>query len=481
LPRTWLHATLIALGLSGHLCVPAMALAASPAPAAKEARAANTPSVQSDFPSIVERYGPAVVNISTTATDQQASAPTPEPIDSDDPFAAFFRRAAPTQASEAQVSPARAISGSGSGFIISPDGLILTTAHVVDSADEATVSLTDKRQFPAKVLMVDPQTDVALLKINADRLPAVKLGDSSHLRVGEQVLAIGSPNSFENMATDGMVSATSHTLPDGTSFPFFQTEIAANPDNSGGPIFNRAGEVVGMHEQIYIDTERLTFAIPINLANKARAQLSMPRKLARGGIGVEAQDVDPGLAGAFGLPHATGALVTSVEPGTSAAASGLKPGDVILQVGQPIEHAADLVDRLTDPQPGTKTVLKLIRNGRPTTVMIGAGAPDDDPPGTAPVPRQSDVNQGDRLGLAMHPLSAAELRANGLPQGLVVDGVGGAAANAGIQPGDIVLSLNGTPVKSQRQVSSLAAKAGKEVALLIQRDNARSFVSLELK
>jgi serine protease Do len=458
-----------------------------PLPPSQMHAASVNAAAQVDFPTIVERYGPAVVNISTASPDQQASAQAPTPIDPDDPFIAFFRRGAPATWTDAQNNPPRAISGSGSGFIVSPDGLILTTAHVVDSAEEVTVTLTDKRKFMGKVLVADIQNDVAVVKIDAARLPVVRLGDSSRLRVGEPVLTIGAPYGSDNTVTNGIVSATAHTTPGGANFPFYQTDVSVNPDNSGGPIFNRAGEVVGIHEQIYADTERyqsLTFAVPINLANKVRAQLQTQRKMvSRGNFGVEAQDVDPGLAGAFGLQQAAGALVTAIEPGTPAAASGLKPGDVIVQIGdQPIDRAADLVDRLADPQLGGKATLRLIRNRRPMVMAImvstgtAASSPDDDLG-----PRQSDIGMGDRLGLTTHPMTPAELRANGLARGLIVDGVSGAAANAGIQPGDIILSLNGTPVKSQRQVAALAAKAGGEVALLIQRDNARSFVSLELR
>ncbi|WP_254700006.1 trypsin-like peptidase domain-containing protein [Trinickia violacea] len=473
-----MHATALAAGAA-----PAPGMPPSPAPAREMRATSVNAAAQVDFPTLVERYGPAVVNISTAGPDQPASAQAPTPIDPDDPFTAFFRRGAPATWTDAQNSPPRAISGSGSGFIVSPDGFILTTAHVVDSVDEVTVTLTDKRQFKGKVLVADLQNDVAVIKIEAARLPVVKLGDSSRVRVGEPVLTIGAPYGFDNTVTNGIVSSTAHVTPNGANFPFYQTDVSINPDNSGGPIFNRAGEVVGIHEQIYADTERyqsLTFAIPINLANKVRAQLRTQRKMvSRGDFGVEAQDVDPGLAGAFGLQQAAGALVTAIEPGTPAATSGLKPGDVIVQVGdQPIDRAADLVDRLADPQTGGKMALKLIRNRRPMTIVVGSGASAaDEDLG----PRQSDAGAGDRLGLVAHPMTAAELRATGVARGLIVDGVFGAAANAGIQPGDIILSLNGTPVSSQREVAALAAKAGREVALLIQRDNARSFVSLELR
>ncbi|WP_341314005.1 trypsin-like peptidase domain-containing protein [Paraburkholderia sp. IMGN_8] len=474
---------MIAVFLVGYPCLKSTATAAGSAPLpAKEKRVspanAATPV---DFPTIVERYGPAVVNISTTAQEQPTSASAFVALDPDDPFFAFFRRAA-QQPQESQGNPPGAISGVGSGFIVSPDGLILTTAHVVDRADEVTVKLTDRREFKAKVLAVDAQSDVAVIQIDATKLPTVKLGDSSRVRVGEQVLTIGSPDRFQNTVTAGIVSATSRTLPDGSNFPFFQTDVSVNPDNSGGPLFNGAGEVIGIAVQVYADLDRypsLAFAIPINMAAKVRSQLQTQRKLPPGGLGVEVQDVGPGLAAAFGLPRPAGALVNSVAPGTPAAVSGLKPGDVIIRIGdKTIDRSAELAEDAAGLPPGTKTTLRLIRNGRPMTmtmtVMVGAS-------GESPNARQNEGSATDRLGLAMHPLTDGERRTSGLPQGLMVDGVYGAAASAGIQPGDIVLSLNGTLVASQEELAALATTAGKKVALLIQRDHARSFISVELR
>jgi Do/DeqQ family serine protease len=474
--------------LTGYPCLQSTAIAASvaplPAKEKNEKRAVSPPNATApvDFPAIVERYGPAVVNITAHAAEQQTAGPVPDAIESDDPFFAFFKRAAPASQGS-QGSPPRAISGTGSGFIVSPDGLILTTAHVVAQADEETVRLTDRREFKAKVLGVDAQSDVALIQIDATKLPTVKLGDSSRVRVGEQVLTIGSPDSFKNTVTAGIVSATSRTLPDGSEFPFFQTDVSSNPDNSGGPLFNGAGEVVGIDVQIYADAERyrsLTFAIPINLATKVRAQLQTQRTVSRGSLGIEVQDVDPGLAGAFGLPRPAGALVVSVEPGTPAAASGLKPGDVIVQIGaKTIDRSAELAEHEAGLQPGTKATLKLIRNRRPMTVLVSVGTSDENPGA-----RQNEGSVGsaaDRLGLIMHPLSEDERRTSGLAVGLMVDGVSGPAARAGIQPGDVVLSLNDTLVESPEQVAALEAKAGKEVAVLIQRHNARSFVSVKLR
>ncbi len=482
LARTLLRAAAIAVVLTGYPCLQPTAIAAGAAPLPakeNEKRVLSPPdaTVPFDFPAIVERYGPAVVHITAHAAEQQTSGPVSDAINSDDPFFAFFKRAAP-QSQESQGSPPRAMSGNGSGFIVSSDGLILTTAHVVDRADEVTVRLTDRREFKAQVLAVDAQSDVAVLQIDATKLPTVKLGDSSRVRVGEQVLTIGSPDSFQNTVTAGIVSATSRTLPDGSNFPFFQTDVAVNPDNSGGPLFNRAGEVVGIDVQIYADAERyrsLTFAIPINLANKVRAQLQTRRNVSGGSLGMEVQDVGPGLAVALGLPRPAGALVNSVEPGTPAAASGLKPGDVIVQIGdKTIDRSAELVEHAADLQPGMKITLKLIRNRRLMTMSVMAGASGENPGA-----RQNEGSAADRLGLIMHPLSEDERRASGLAVGLMVDGVSGPAASAGIQPGDIIVSLNDTLVESQEQVAALEAKAGKVIAVLIQRHNARSFVSVK--
>ncbi|MEA3119795.1 MAG: serine protease Do [Paraburkholderia sp.] len=464
-------------------CVqPTATAAGSPnAPAPRNRTYSATPSVAApaDFPAVVERYGPAVVNISATASDQQTASAELAPIDQDDPFFAFFKRLMPGR-EESQANAPRAMSGIGSGFLISSDGLILTTAHVVDHADNLVVKLTDRREFNASVLAVDAQSDLALIKIEATKLTALKLGDSSRVRVGEQVLAIGSPYGFENTVTAGVVSATPHALPDGTDIPFIQTDVAINPDNSGGPVFNRAGEVIGINVQIYADAERyrsLTFAIPINLAAKLRTRLQVQGRLTHGSLGIDVQDVDPGLAGAFGLSRPSGALVDSVEQGTPAAAGGLKPGDVIVHVdNKAIARASELSDYVSGLQPGTKATVTVIRNRRPVTTTIAISALDE-----SASAHQADGASPNRLGLVAHPLTDDERRANALAAGLVVDGVFGAAANAGIHPGDIVLSVNGTPIMSREQLAALTAKAGKEIALLVLRDNIRSFISVELR
>nr|WP_246326966.1 trypsin-like peptidase domain-containing protein [Burkholderia guangdongensis] len=447
-----------------------------------------------DFSTIAEQYGPAVVNVTAHVAEQKtAEQKTPEPdadaLDPSDPFFAFFKHAAPQSpgpdGQDAQGNPPHAITGTGSGFIISADGLILTTAHVVDHADDVTVRLTDRREFAAQVLAVDARSDVAVLQIDATKLPTVRLGDSSKVRVGEQILTIGSPDGFQNTATFGIVSATSRTLPDGSGFPFFQTDVAVNPDNSGGPLFNRAGEVVGIDVQIYADAERyrsLTFAIPINLAKQVRAQLQPRREVSGESLGIDAQDVGPGVAVALGLPRAAGALVNAVEPGSPAAVSGVKPGDVVVQVGdQAIDRSAEFADRVADAPAGAKIVLKLIRNRKPITLSVMAGAPADHSVAGPVAPAAVEAGGSDRLGLVMHPLSEDERKTSGLAVGLMVDEVHGPAARAGIQPGDIVLSLDDTLVESPEQVAALEARAGKSMSVLIQRHNARSFVAVKLK
>jgi S1-C subfamily serine protease len=495
---------------ASHATSPAAASATAPATApAKDKRvASDSTSAPIDFPAIVERYGPAVVNIRTTVPEKApagaepapASRPGSEAIDGDDPIFAFFKQSVP-QSQDGQGSSPRAMSGVGSGFIVSPNGLILTTAHVVDQSDDVTVRLTDRREFKAKVVAVDAQSDVALIQIDATKLPTVKLGDSARVRVGEQVLTIGSPDSYQNTVTAGIVSATSRTLADGTTFPFFQTDVSLTPDNSGGPVFNRAGEVIGIDVQVYAGGDRLqslTFAIPINMANKVRSQLENPRGQddqqslvgnARGNLGIQAQDVDPNLAGAFGLPRAAGALVISVDPGSPAAASKLKSGDVIVQLAdKPIDHAADLAEQDAALQSGTQVPLKLIRNHVQLTVMVNLGVSAQNANAGAGAVTGSGAGSGagavgalDHLGLTMHPLTDDERRTTGLAEGLMVDDVSGTAGKAGIKPGDVVLSLNGTLVASQDELASLAAKAGKKAALLIQRDHARSFVTVDLK
>ncbi|PRF29917.1 peptidase S1 [Burkholderia multivorans] len=700
--------------------LPALALAvASPPPTGLAATLAlpvdnggGSPAasdVASDgFPAIVDRYGAAVVTIRTSAFDPQTGEPTFAILDPDDPLAAFFRRGAPPRAHGPQppapdTSP-RAITGSGSGFIVSPDGAILTSAHVIGDATDATVRLANGREFRATVVAVDPQSDVAVLRIDGARLPYVPIAEATRVRAGEPVMTIGAPDGAGNTVTAGIVSATPRRLPDGSAFPFLQTDIAVNPDNSGGPVFDRAGNVVGIAMQVYTGADRyasLTFAIPIALSAKLRAQLQPPAQAARGSganaLGLDVQDVGAGLAAALGLPRASGALVDGVEAGSPAAVAGVRAGDVIVQFGdRPVAGAAELNDLAATLAPGEQAPMRLIRNRAPVVLTVavnddrganavgadgvtgvaggsggedesgatglganglgmagsrtgGAGAagagtagaaathlhaagsgavratgagPDtagsrvvrsnadlgagqsaarssvtrpgaagsaaassgttravaagsgaagagsagsstsrsvaaglraagasaasssatrsaaagaagvgaaglgsagsgvtdagapalraagtagedgDDvvpaatatraapamqtaaaPVGTATVTRTAarPPQHGDRLGLTMHPLTDDERRSTGLPVGMMVDAVRGPAARAGIEPGDVVLELNDTLLESPADVPALEANGGDVIAVLIQRNHARRFVSVRMR
>jgi len=490
--------------LGGAIVVPVSVSYGQPgglqAKTARVAPAAAPTPAPTDFASMVERYGPAVVNISTAAQadqpDQQTGVVGLDNLDPDDPVFALFRAtAAPSAAQSTVPEPPRVIWGTGSGFIISPDGIVVTTAHVVNRAEQVVVTLTDRRQFKADVLGVDPQTDVALLQIQgANKLPVVRLGDASHVRVGERVLAIGSPDGPQNAATSGLVSVTPHALPDGGAFTFLETDISPDPDNSGGPLLDRNGAAIGVSLQVYADTGRyrsLALAIPIDAALRLRAQLQGQGKLAGGSLGVQTQDIDPGLAAAFGLPRATGALVTAVAPTVhGVATSGLKAGDVITRInGKSVDHQTDLTDYVSALQPGTKVALTVVRNKRPmplTAVIVAradnganqrASGAATSSVSTAAIERNVLAD----AGLAVHALSDYERRTTGLPGGVMVDSATGAAANAGIQAGDIVLSVNSEAVNTRDGLATAIARGGKDVALLIQRDTGRSFISLSVK
>lgn len=428
-----------------------------------------------DFSALVERYGPAVVNISVTQNVKTVNNGA-RGLDRDDPFFEFFRHFGLPMPDQAP--PSR---GQGSGFIVSPDGVILTNAHVVANAAEVTVKLTDRREFRAKVIGSDPQTDIAVLKIEAAGLPTVRLGNSDKVRVGEWVAAIGSPFGFENTVTSGIVSAKSRALPDGTYVPFIQTDVAVNPGNSGGPLFNLSGEVIGINSQIYSSTggyQGLSFAIPIDMVIKVKDQLVQHGKVSRGRIGITIQEVNQSLAESFGLKQAGGALVSSVEPGSPAAKGGLKDGDVILSLDdQEISRSIDLSARVAELRPGTTATLGIWRKGAQKDIKISVGEAKAD--AVAANAGSSSENTG-KLGLAVRSLNAEEQQQSKVQGGLLVEEVSGPAAKAGIQPGDLVLAVNGTPVKSVEDLRNLTAKTGKSVALLIQRENSRLFVPIDI-
>ncbi|UGQ45149.1 DegQ family serine endoprotease [Massilia endophytica] len=471
-----------AIAVQRNMTAPAVPQAAAAAPAVPANAAAGAPAptpapmiALPDFSVIASRNGPAVVNISTTG--RVRTAMDDRDAFGDDPFAEFFRRFQGPQ--RGREIPSH---GVGSGFIVSADGVILTNAHVVRDAREVTVKLTDRREFQAKVLGSDPKTDVAVLKIDAKNLPVVPLGRSTDLKVGEWVLAIGSPFGLESTVTAGVVSAKGRSLPDDSNVPFIQTDVAVNPGNSGGPLFNTRGEVVGINSQIYSQTggyQGLSFAIPIDLANRIKDQIVATGKVVHARLGVTVQEVNQSFADSFNLESPEGALVANVEKGSPAEQAGLKPGDVIRKLnGQKIVASGDLPALVALATPGDKVTLEVWRQGKPVTLSGKLGnanerrslAVMDDDEGTAKL----------RLGLALRPLDPLERRQAGLPSGLVIENAGGAAASAGVQPGDVLLSVNGRAVNSVEQVREMVGKSSKSVALLIQRGDERIFIPVRL-
>jgi len=430
-----------------------------------------------DMGSIVARNGPAVVNISVSGMRKLAAGGNDLPqLSPDDPFYEFFRHfRIPPSAGQA---PLR---GQGSGFIVTPDGTILTNAHVVDGADEITVKLTDKREFKATLKGLDKASDVAVLKIDARDLPTVSIGSSTSTQVGEWVLAIGSPFGFENSASAGIISAKSRSLPDGSYVPFIQTDVAVNPGNSGGPLFNMAGQVIGINSQIYSRSggyQGLSFAIPIEVAMNVEKQIVTHGKVQRGRMGVSIQEVNQSLADSFGLKKPAGALVNSVEKGGPAAQAGLEPGDVILAIdGKEIASAGELPAVVAGMAVGQTANLQVWRNGASRDIAVKVGSFGDQKVATAESPQDSARG---RLGVAVRPLTPAEQKQAEVNGGVLVENVGGAAARAGIQRGDIIVSVNGETVKAPEQLRSLVAKAGKRVAVLVERGDARIFIPVEL-
>ena len=429
-----------------------------------------------DFTTLVEQYGNAVVNVRMERTTPEI-AQAPAPQNPNDPFSEFFRRFGPMP--QPDQSPQR---GQGSGFIISADGSILTNAHVVDGATSVVVKLNDRREFDAKVVGIDKQTDVAVLKIDATGLPTVRIGDPSRLKVGEWVIAIGSPFGLESTVTSGIVSAKARGLPDSNYVPFIQTDVAVNPGNSGGPLFNMKGEVVGINSQIFSRTGGymgLSFAIPIDVAMNVRKQLVDNGKVTRGRIGVNIQDVNQALANSFGMPKPQGALVSRVEPGGPADKAGLKTGDVILGVnGDDITQLSQLPSRIAALPPGSNAKLQIWRDGGRRDVEVKIGALEEEQMASAAT--VSSANSG-KLGLALRELTPDERKSLNADNGLVVESAAGAAARAGIQPGDVILALNNKPVKSVKELRELVDKAdGRTIALLIQRRDVRTYVPVPI-
>jgi serine protease Do len=433
---------------------------AAPAPLASASQA-TVAQAAPDFTRLVNEAGPAVVNISVTK-----QAVSQAPVDRSDPLYPFFRHfnvPVPEQA------PMRGI---GSGFIVGPDGYILTNAHVVDGAKEVQVKLTDRREFTAKVIGTDPKSDVALVKIDATNLPVVHIGDSKQIKVGQWVAAVGSPFGFENTVTAGIVSATSRALPGDSYVPFIQTDVAVNPGNSGGPLFDVNGNVIGINSQIYSRSGGymgLSFAIPIDVAMQVKNELQASGHVTRGRIGVAVQPVTQSLAQSFGLPKPDGALVSSVEEGAPAARAGLQPGDVILAWnGTPVDESSALPSLVARTAPGKLAQMKIWRDGAERSIGVTVGRMPDEKVASAGG-EQPAANTG-KLGLAVH---ADE-------NGIVVDQATGPAAAAGVRAGDTIVAVNSHKVKSVDELKQFVDKSGKHVALLVQREDARLYVPIDL-
>jgi serine protease Do len=433
-----------------------------------------------DFVDLVAKQSPAVVNITTLNEARRFKHPRPRnpslPQSPDEMFD-FLRKFMPPEG-EAFLPPSH---GQGSGFLISADGYILTNAHVVDKVDEVTVKLFDKREFRAKVIGSDSRTDVALIKITADNLPAATLGDPSKLRVGEWVVAIGAPFGFENSVTAGIVSAIGRSLPQENYVPFIQTDAAVNPGNSGGPLFDMKGEVVGMNSQIISRSGGnmgLAFAIPINVAMDVADQLKTRGSVSRGRLGVVIQEVTPDLADSFGLKQAEGALVAEVEAGSPADKAGLKVSDIILKYnGKPVVSSIDLPRMVGATKPGSSATLSVWRKGETQEIGVSVGEIKDDQVASA-MPEKKKSN---RAGLTVTPLTAEQKKTLKVEGGLLVESAEGAATRAGIQEGDIILAVNNQNVNSVEDFNRLLSDpARKRAAVLVKREDNTHYVSLRL-
>ena len=509
-------------------CLPlatSAATASAPGAATPAVTLAAVPGVNlPDFTSLVDKVGPSVVNIRTTSrvsssNDLRGLPPGMDNGDMSEFFRRFFgipmpgtpgspssprgggggggngnggdqggdsgrgNRSAPQDSPDSQDNSEQS-SGVGSGFIMSADGYVMTNAHVVDDADTIYVTLTDKREFKAKLIGVDERTDVAVVKIQATSLPAITVGDSNKVRVGEWVLAIGSPFGLDNTVTAGIVSAKGRDT--GDYLPFIQTDVAVNPGNSGGPLINMAGEVIGINSQIYSRTGGfmgISFAIPIDEAMRVADQLKTGGKVVRGRIAVAIGEVTKEVADSLGLPKAQGALVSSVEAGGPADKAGIQPGDIILKYnGHDVSTATDLPRMVGDTKPGTKATVTVWRKGqsRDLPITIAEMQPDKVTKAEArktPAPKERASNT---LGIAVSDIPADQKKSLKVTNGVMVDAVEGPAARAGFQKGDIILRIGDTDITSAKQFDAVAQNVdpSKMVAVLVRRGDNTQFVPL---
>ena len=445
-----------------------------------------------DFTDLVDKVGPAVVNIRTTEKSR-AMQPGVQGSPEDEEMQEFFRRffgqpvpprqgPTPRGRRPAPQEEQQVPRGVGSGFIISADGFVLTNAHVVEGADEVFVTLTDKREFKAKIIGSDRRTDVALVKIEGNNLPRLTMGDSSKLRVGEWVIAIGSPFGLENTVTAGIISANSRDT--GDYLPLIQTDVAVNPGNSGGPLINMRGEVIGINSQIYSRSGGymgISFAVPIDEAMRVAQQLKTIGRVVRGRIGVQIGEVTKEVAESLGLPRAQGALVARVEPGSPAEKAGLEAGDIITQFnGTTIEKSGDLPRLVGNTKPGSNSTVTVLRKGskRDLPVTVAEMEPDQTARKDEKKPKQDQTLNA--LGLAVADLTEAQKRELRMDGGVIVELADGPAGRAGLQPGDVIMRLNNTDIKDARQFNALVAKLDpkRNALLLVRRGESSQFVPL---
>lgn len=461
-----------AIAFSGAL------LSATPAVASGLAPQATVATTQlPDFVQLVEKYGKGVVNISTVREARVVEGA--DPFGFDERHAEIFRRfgfpfpfgGGPRQEPERR--------GTGSGFIISADGLILTNHHVVEGADEIKVRLTDNREFTGKVLGSDAKTDIAVVKIDAKDLPYLTMGNSDELKVGEWVAAIGSPFGLDNTVTSGIVSAKSRKLPSDQYVPFIQTDVAVNPGNSGGPLFNMKGEVVGINSQIFSTSGGfmgLSFAIPSNLAMQIKDQLVKSGKVTRGRIGVVIQSVTQDLAESFGMKTPKGAIVSQVEKDGPAAKAGLQEGDIITAVnGKAIDDSVDMPVIIGSMAPGSIAKLSIIRNNKDMTLDVKV----EEAPNESASSNASKTAAANKLGVTVRPLNDEE-KAKAETEGLLVTESTGAARKAGIREGDIIVNVNGVKIKKTDDLARVLEK-NKNLRVLVQRRDGRIFIPVRLK
>jgi serine protease Do len=464
---------------------PTLVAAAAPA-TASPGRVTGLP----DFSGLVAEAGGAVVNVSVTEKAQKVPGflgqgqgqGQQSPGDGDDPLSQFFRRFQVPAPGPDHTPPSK---GVGSGFIVSSDGYVLTNAHVVTDASEVIVTLTDRREFAAKVIGIDKASDVALIKIAATGLPTVRFGDPSKLRPGQWAIAIGSPFGFENSVTAGVISAVGRPLLDGSNtnyVTFIQTDAAVNPGNSGGPLFNIDGEVIGINAQIYSRTGGymgVSFAIPIDLALNVKDQLQKNGKVLRSRIGVSVQDIKQQLALSFGLTTPHGALISSVDPTGPGEKAGLKAGDVITSVnGHNVDHSWDLPAIISQLPPGTQARLGIWHEKKATEVSVKTVLLEDSP--TQAAHNSGGEDGGGKLGLVLRSLQPNEQQELHTKGRLLIEDVTGPALAAGLQPGDVVLGVNGVGVATLADLKREVARAGHNVALLVQREDAQSYFPIDL-